>query len=71
MKSQEAKQGSGVDVGLISKVFLLSVGITLGIKFIPPLERIPATSAIALSLVFTPTLILGLLLGWRSWQQRR
>ncbi|NET49081.1 MAG: hypothetical protein F6K09_10230 [Merismopedia sp. SIO2A8] len=55
--------------GLILKVLLLSTGISIAIKYgVPVLSKIPVTSAIALTTVLLPCLIMMGLLGWRSLQ---
>ena len=53
-------------IGLLAKVLLLSLGISLVIKYIGPFVPIPATSGVALTLVLLPCIIMMGLLGWRA-----
>ncbi|MGK7887806.1 MAG: hypothetical protein AB4042_00630 [Leptolyngbyaceae cyanobacterium] len=53
-------------VGLIGKVMGLSLLISLAIKYLLPFLTIPATDAVALGIVLLPSLIMLVLLGWRS-----
>ena len=55
-------------VGLLAKVVLLSLGISLAIKYVGPFIPIPATSGVALTLVLLPCIIMMGLLGWRALQ---
>ncbi|NJK69416.1 MAG: hypothetical protein HC789_23555 [Microcoleus sp. CSU_2_2] len=54
----------------ILKVFLMSIALTLTIKYGGPILSIPSSNAIALIAVFTPSMIIAALLGWRSQQQQ-
>lgn len=53
---------------VLLKILLLSSLIALLIRYVVPGLNVPATSTVALGLVLTPTLVMGLLLGWRSRQ---
>lgn len=55
-------------IGLLAKVLLLSLGISLLIKYVGPLTTIPATSGVAITLVLLPCIIMMGLLGWRALQ---
>lgn len=55
-------------IGLLAKVLLLSLGISLVIKYVGPLVSIPATPGVALTLVLVPCIIMMGLLGWRALQ---
>ena len=54
----------------ILKVLMLSAGISVLIKYGCPVLSIPATPAIALTLVFLPTLLVAIALWWRSSMAR-
>ena len=58
-----------INLGLVLKIMLISGLISVGIKFLGPQLAIPATSAIALAMVLLPSLVLGIALLWRGWQQ--
>lgn len=50
----------------ITKVILLSAVGAVLIKFVGPLLPIAGTSAVALSVVLFPSIILAGILGWRA-----
>lgn len=52
------------------KILLPSVLISVGIKFLGPQLAIPATTMVVLAIVLLPSLVLGVALLWRGWQQR-
>ncbi|WP_416673850.1 hypothetical protein [Egbenema bharatensis] len=54
----------------ILKVFLLSTGLSLAIKYLAPSFTIAATPANALIAVFSPTLIMLMLFSWKAWKQQ-
>ena len=56
--------------GFIVKVFLLSAGISLLIKYIAPSFPIPATATNALIIVMLPTVILAIAFFWRFQGQK-
>lgn len=53
---------------VLAKILLLSAAISIAIKFLPILERIPNSSTVALLFVLTPPILLAILLAgrWRS-----
>jgi hypothetical protein len=53
-------------LNLILKIGGLSLGISLGIKYLLPLVPIPQSGAIALGMVLCPTLILVMIFAWQS-----
>ncbi|WP_199249209.1 hypothetical protein [[Phormidium] sp. ETS-05] len=53
----------------VVKVILASGAISLAIVTGGPALNIPATSAIALTLVLLPPLLIAGILGLRAWQQ--
>jgi hypothetical protein len=53
-------------LNVLLKIMLLSAAISIAIKFLPFLEKIPATSSLALTLVLTPPILMTGLLMWRS-----
>jgi len=57
-------------IGVILKVFLVSIGLAIAIKYGAPFLSVPVTATAALVGVLSPPLILGLILGWR-WQRLR
>jgi membrane protein implicated in regulation of membrane protease activity len=57
-------------LGFVLKVFLLSAGISVLIKYALPYLTIPATATNALIIVLLPTVIMAILLLWR-WQQQQ
>jgi hypothetical protein len=52
----------------LTKVFLLSALISLGIRYLAPLLDIPGTPIIALTLVLSPTLLIAIVLAWRWYR---
>ncbi|NMG07853.1 hypothetical protein DP117_13530 [Brasilonema sp. UFV-L1] len=55
--------------GFVLKVFFLSAGLSVLIKYIFPNLHIPATAANALIIVFLPIVIVTGVLLWRFQQQ--
>lgn len=53
-------------LGVIVKVLVLSAGVSVAIKYLAPFLAIPATDTNALIGVLLPTIVMGLILGWRS-----
>jgi hypothetical protein len=58
-------------VRFLAKVIAFSVAISVGIKTIGPRLPIPATNAVAATMVVLPALLLGLALGVQYRLQRR
>jgi membrane protein implicated in regulation of membrane protease activity len=58
------------NTGFIVKVFLMSIALSLAIKYGGPILSIPSTNLNALIAVFSPTIILATILGWRAIQQQ-
>jgi membrane protein implicated in regulation of membrane protease activity len=56
--------------GFILKVFLMSIALSFAIKYGGPFLSIPPTNFNALIAVFSPTIILAAILGWRTIQQQ-
>jgi len=54
--------------GFILEVLLLSAVLSFLIKYGSPTLSIPATPAIVLEIVFMPTLVMAIVLFWRSLQ---
>ena len=52
--------------GFLLKVLILSVGLSLLIKYGGPTLSIPGTPVIVLTFVFVPTLTVAIALWWRS-----
>lgn len=57
------------NVAFLLKLLISSAALAIVIKYAVPLWDLPASPAIALGLVLSPTLILAGLMGWRSWQE--
>ncbi|BBD56377.1 hypothetical protein NO976_02445 [Planktothrix agardhii] len=55
-------------ITFLLKVLLLSLGLSVLIKFVGPLLTIPTSSTIALIAVCLPSVILALLFSWRLRQ---
>ncbi|WP_227350878.1 hypothetical protein [Planktothrix agardhii] len=55
-------------ITFLLKVLLLSLGLSVLIKFVGPLLAIPTSSTIALIAVCLPSVILALLFSWRLRQ---
>lgn len=53
-------------LSVLLKILLLSAAISIAIKFLPILERIPVSSTLALILVLAPSMLMAGLLFWRS-----
>lgn len=71
MKPQDSKQHFlDTSVGLVLKVLVLSTLLSVAIKYMGPILPIPATNTAALIITLIPTLIMGVVLAWRGWQQR-
>lgn len=69
---QIAQKLMGIQFNFIVKVLILSLGISLLIKYASPsLPPIPATSGNALIAVLTPAIILAIALLWRFWKFRQ
>ncbi|MDF0555262.1 hypothetical protein PY364_19480 [Kamptonema sp. UHCC 0994] len=54
------------NTAFIIKLVLLSAALSLAIKYGGPSLSIPSSNAIALIAIFTPSIILAALLGWRA-----
>jgi hypothetical protein len=59
-----------MDAGFILKVLILSAIISVSIKYGGPSLAIAPSVTNALILVFSPTLIVAMLLGTRLWRSR-
>ncbi|MDJ0735425.1 MAG: hypothetical protein QNJ47_15430 [Nostocaceae cyanobacterium] len=57
-------------LGLLVKVLLLSVGLSILIKYACPFLPIPGTATNALIMVLSPTVVLGTVLLWRMQGQQ-
>jgi len=57
-------------VNFVLKIVVLSAVLAAAIKYLGPYLAIPATSAIALTLVLLPTLLMAVALAWRAWQSQ-
>ncbi|MDZ7959257.1 MAG: hypothetical protein RMY34_15475 [Aulosira sp. DedQUE10] len=55
-------------LGLLAKVFLLSIVLSLLIKYAAPSLMIPQTDTIALVMVLSPPIIMAIALFWRFQQ---
>ncbi|WP_293335647.1 hypothetical protein [Microcoleus sp. CAWBG58] len=58
------------NISPIAKVFTFSAALSLAIKYAGPSLSIASTDFNALIAVFTPSIILAAILGWRAWQQQ-
>lgn len=67
---QDSKDLLDTSAGLVLKVLVLSIILSVAIKYIGPILPIPATNTAALVIALTPTFVMGLALAWRGWQQR-
>lgn len=56
--------------GFILKVLVISIGLSILIKYGGPTLSLPATPPNALTLVFVPTLVMAIALWGRTLQQR-
>lgn len=54
-------------LGFIAKVLVISVLIAIAFKTIGPRLPLPATSAVSLAIVLTPSIVIGLFLTWQLW----
>ncbi len=63
-----SKEEEGM-VGVIGKVAILSIVLSVAIKYGGPFLPIAATTTNALVAVWVPALLLATLLGWR-WQRK-
>jgi hypothetical protein len=54
----------------ILKVFILSAGVSVLIKYGSPSLPVTATSVNVLIAVLTPTLVLAIALLWRAWKHK-
>ncbi len=54
----------------ILKVFILSAGVSVLIKYGSPSLPVSATSVNVLIAVLTPTLVLAIALLWRAWKHK-
>ncbi|MGH8002979.1 MAG: hypothetical protein ACREPR_26975 [Brasilonema sp.] len=57
-------------LGFVLKVFFLSAGLSVLIKYILPSLYIPATATNALIMIFLPVILLTSVLLWRSQRQQ-
>ncbi|MBD1998630.1 hypothetical protein H6F88_11090 [Oculatella sp. FACHB-28] len=53
----------------ILKVFIVSGGLAVAIKYVMPLLSISSSTAIVLTLVLLPSVALAIALAWRAQQQ--
>jgi uncharacterized YccA/Bax inhibitor family protein len=58
-------------LGLVLKVFLMSIVLSFLIKYAAPSLRIPGTDAVALIMVLLPVAIVAIALLWRFQMQRQ
>ncbi|MDZ8050151.1 MAG: hypothetical protein RMX68_006975 [Aulosira sp. ZfuVER01] len=58
-------------LGLIVKVFLLSITLSLLIKYAAPSLMIPGTDGVALAMVLSPAIIMAIALFWRLQAQKQ
>jgi hypothetical protein len=58
-------------LGLLVKVFLFSIVLSLLIKYAAPSLMIPGTDTIALVMVLSPPIIMAIALFWRFQGQRQ
>ncbi|CDM95578.1 MAG: hypothetical protein P5702_14780 [Limnospira sp. PMC 1291.21] len=54
----------------VTKILILSLGLSLLIKYVGPNLAIPETNAIALFAVLFPSSLLAVLFSWRMWLDR-
>lgn len=71
MKQQDQTSFLATGTGLVLKMFALATVASLAIKFAGPDLAIPVTNRTVLIAVLLPSLLIGLALAWRGWQQRR
>ncbi|MBD1870770.1 hypothetical protein H6F95_26430 [Cyanobacteria bacterium FACHB-471] len=53
----------------ILKVFIVSGGLAVVIKYVVPFLSLSSSTAIVLTLVLLPSVVLAIALGWRARQQ--
>jgi hypothetical protein len=58
-------------LGLVLKVFLMSIVLSFLIKYAAPSLRIPGTDAVALFMVLSPPVMIAIALLWRFQMQRQ
>lgn len=56
--------------GFVLKVFLVSAGLSVLIKYVLPNLSIPGTATNVLIIVFLPTVIMAIVLLWRFQRQQ-
>jgi hypothetical protein len=61
----------GTQTNFLFKVFILSAGVSVLIKYGGPNLPVAPTAVNALIAVLTPTVILAIALPWRAWKQRQ
>ncbi len=61
----------GNQTNFLLKVLILCAGISALIKYAGPSLPVAATSVNALIAIVTPTIILAIALGWRSWKYQQ
>lgn len=54
----------------VLKVFIISTGLAVAIKYGTPFLSISPTTGIVLTLVLLPSVALAIALGWRARQQQ-
>lgn len=62
----------GSNLDFVVKVMGLSALMAIAIKYVAPLLIGPTTpkNILVLLVVLLPSLVLGMVLSWRAWQQR-
>ncbi len=55
-------------VGFVLKIILFSTGLSLLIKYGGQYLLLKPTTSTALTIVLTPSLVFGLILGWRYYK---
>jgi hypothetical protein len=61
----------GSQTNFLLKVLILSLGISVFIKYVGPSLPIPVTSLNALIAIASPTLILAIALSWRALKSQQ
>jgi hypothetical protein len=61
----------GTQANFLLKVFILSAGVSVLIKYGGPSLPVAPTAVNALIAVLTPSLILAIALPWRAWKHRQ
>lgn len=54
-------------IGFVAKVIGVSAAIAIALKTLAPRLPIPATSAVGLTIVLLPSILLGAILAWQLW----